>query len=94
MFSVFWRGFGVYENVIKNKYVQKISEDVINEGLEECGSIAETEWHHQILKISYGSFENGFPFIPLADREQVVGVAKVKFGEDGGAMNQFKSRGD
>lgn len=86
-----------YENVIKvnkHKYVQKILEDVINEGLEECGSMAETEWHHQILKMSYGSFEKGFPFIPLADGEQVVGVAEVEFDEDGGAMNRFESRGD
>lgn len=92
-----WQSFGVYEDVIKvhkKQNVLKILADIINEGLEEGGRIAETEWHHQIIKMSYGSFEGGLSFSPLADPEQVVDVAEVKFYEDGVTVNWFESWGD
>lgn len=73
-----------------NKPVDDVSEDVIDQGLEHCGSVSQTKRYHQIFEVSQGNVENSLPLVPFADADKVIYVAQVKFGEDCGSKEGHK----
>ena len=76
-----------HQNVIQvDKDKRKIPEKVIHEPLKCLGSVAETEWHFGELKKPERSDNGGFRDIRGSDRNLVVTLHQVQFGENCGAM--------
>ena len=76
-----------HQNVIQvDEDKRKIPEKVIHEPLKCLGSIAETEWHFGELEKPEGSDNGGFRDIRGSDRNLVVTLHQVQFGENCGAM--------
>ena len=70
----------VNENIINvniDKAIKKISENIVNHGLKNCGGISESERHNSIFVVATGGVERSFPLVPLPDADQMVGVSKV-----------------
>lgn len=45
----------------KNRGIQKISQDVIHQGLKNCWSVSKAKGHHQIFKVSKRGVKGSFP---------------------------------
>ena len=70
----------VYQNVIQidiHEVMQKVSQNVIDHGLENSRCIGETEWHHLIFVVTVGCVKASFPFISLFNSNQVISIAEV-----------------
>lgn len=78
----------VHEDVL----IKHVAEDVVDEGLEHSRSVGETKRHDQVFIMANRGVERRLPFVPFTDANKVVGIAEVKLGEDGGPLQQFKSR--
>ena len=76
-----------HQNVVQvDENKRKIAENVIHEPLKCLGSVAETEWHLGELKKPERSDNGGFRDIRGSDRNLVVTLHQVQFGENCGAM--------
>ena len=67
------------QNVIQiniHKMIQKVSQNVIDHGLENCRCTGETKGHHTILIVAAGCVKTGFPLVSLSDMDQVVCVGE------------------
>ena len=87
MVDMLFAGLGKNEDVVQideNIFVNHVSEEVVDQGLENCWGIGEVEWHHQIFIKSGGRVKSSLPFIPLSDADKVVGITEVELGEDHG----------
>ena len=87
----------VLENIrMSSKYEDKpikhVPEHIVDQGLEDCRGIGEAKGHHQVFVMPSGSVECSLPLIPLSDADEVVSIAKVKLGEDGGSLEQLEGR--
>lgn len=60
---------------------QHVLQNVIDEVLEGSGTVAQAEGHYEALIVTSGGDEGGLPLITFLDAHQVVGTAKVQFGE-------------
>ncbi len=78
----------------KNKAIKYVPKDITHQSLEGCGSICKPKRHYQVFVVACGCVEGSFPFVPLPDADQMIGVAKIKLGEDGGTLEQIKGGGD
>ena len=54
----------------------------------------ETERHHEVLIMPRRCVEGRLPLISFPDLDQMISVAEIQLGEDGGPLQQLKSRGD
>lgn len=92
MVSVIFNVLRKDEDVVqihKDEFMKEVSQNVINEVLENSMSVTQTEGHYKLLKMSNMSFKACFPFIFYVD--QIVGFAEVKFRKDGGFGDRFQS---
>lgn len=90
-------GFGEDQNIIKihkHKPIDEVPQNVIYQGLENRWGISKTKWHYQILKVSQVSIECRFPFIALANTDQVVGISQIQLTKDCGPLKELKGRGE
>ena len=74
-----------------------ICEDVVHEGLEGGGGVAEPKEHDSGFKESHGGDESGLPLIFFSDVNVVVSPTNVKFGEQGGffhVVNELRDQGE
>ena len=74
-----------------------ICEDVVHEGLEGGGSVAEPKEHDSGFEESHGGDESGLPLIFFSDVNVVISPTNVKFGEQGGffhVVNEFGDQGE
>uniref|UniRef100_A0A6Q2XA13 non-specific serine/threonine protein kinase n=1 Tax=Esox lucius TaxID=8010 RepID=A0A6Q2XA13_ESOLU len=81
--DVFGRCFGEYQDVVQvdeHKTPQHVPQHVVNQALEHCRRVGQSEGHNQIFKVAKGGVESRQPFIPLPDPDQMVGVTQVQFG--------------
>lgn len=62
---------------------------IINQGLEDGGSIGQSEGHHQILTMSARRVESGLPLISLSDLPKVVFVEEAKLGKDQSSLEKL-----
>lgn len=74
--------------------IEEGAEGVVHEVLEGCGGVCETERHDRVFEVAVTTAESGFPLIALCDPDQVVGAAKVEFGEELGAGESIEEFGD
>ena len=82
----------VYQDIIQvYNYgdVNHIGKDVIHEPLETCQGVGEPLGHHQPLERPVPGLEGGFPFVPIGDVDEVVGVSQVNFGVDPGLVQSI-----
>ena len=78
MVNVFLTEVGEDQDVIevnKDKPVEHVPEHVVHQGLEDSRNVGEAEGHHQVLVVAGGGIERRLPLTPLADLDQVIGVA-------------------
>ncbi len=97
MMNVLFFGPGEDEYIIKiNKdiSVEHVSEHIIYQCLEDGRGIGEAERHYEVFVVSGWGVECRLPLISFSDADEVTGVASVKFGENGGPLEQFKGSGD
>lgn len=90
MLIMFLEGIRANEDVVyveEYKLVKHVSEDIINEGLEHCWGISKTEGHDLIFVVPCGHVKSCLPLVSLLHAHKMVGVAQVKFGEDGNSDN-------
>lgn len=76
---------GEDENVFqvhKHKAIEEISEYIINQCLENCWGISESEY--QVFKVAQGSVKSSLPLITFSDSNQVIGISQVQLCESGG----------
>lgn len=50
--------------------------------------------HDQVFVMSSGGVERGLPFLTFLDVDQVIGIVKIKFCEEGGKVKQLEGRWD
>ena len=62
--------------------IDDVVEDVIDQGLEYCGSIRQPEQHYEVLVVSPGRVERGLPLISFLYPDQVVRVPEVQLREE------------
>jgi hypothetical protein len=82
----------INEDVIevdKHKLVQHVSYHIIEQGLEHCESIGQSERHHQVLLVPASHVKGRLPLISFPN--QMVGVPKVQLGEDDCPQERLKS---
>src|SRR6202035_3292021 len=82
MFRVGVEIIGVDEYIVEvNDYahIKHISEDFVHEVLKGCGGVGKSERNYQPFIGTVSRPERGFPFVALADSEEVVGVFEVDF---------------
>ncbi len=85
VFPVLRRIVGVNEDVIKvydYGNVKHVSENVIHEVLECCGSIGESKRHDTPFKGAVAGPEGCFPFITFSYTYEMISMSKIKFGVD------------
>lgn len=97
MMDVLLLGPGEDEDVIeinKDISIEHVSEHIVHHCLEDGRGIGQAERHYEILIVSSWGVECRLPLISFSDADEVVGVAQVKFGENGGPLEQFEGSGD
>ncbi|KIN96462.1 hypothetical protein M404DRAFT_162931 [Pisolithus tinctorius Marx 270] len=62
--------------------IEHVCKDAIDESLEGCRCISQTEWHYPPLVRTITSAECHFPFISVCDADQMIGMAEVDLGVD------------
>ncbi|KAK3569959.1 hypothetical protein QTP86_007787 [Hemibagrus guttatus] len=81
---MFFPRLGVNEDIIYvcyNELIEHVPEYFVDQGLEYCGGIGKSVGHDQILIMTLGCVEGGFPFVPVLDSDEIVGAAEIEFGE-------------
>ena len=82
---------------LKPLFWKHIREDMVHEGLEGGGSIAESKEHDSGFKESHGGNEGSFPLIFLLNVNVVISPTNVEFGEQSGLLhviNEFGNQGE
>jgi hypothetical protein len=74
----------------KHKPVQHVTEHIIDQNLEHCGSVGQTKQYNQVLVVSTSRVEGCLPLISFLYRNQVVGVPKVKLRKDGCPLERLE----
>ncbi|KIO07671.1 hypothetical protein M404DRAFT_135586 [Pisolithus tinctorius Marx 270] len=59
-----------------------VCNDAIDESLESCRHISQTEWHYMPLVRTITSAEHHFPFISVCYADQMIGMAEINLGVD------------
>ncbi len=86
---VLHRIVGIDEDVIEvydYGNVKHVSENVVNEALECCGSIGESKRHDMPFKRAVAGPEGCFPFITFGYTYKMISMSKIKFGVDVSAV--------
>lgn len=75
----------------KHKLVQHVTENVVDQGLEDCRGTGETEGHDLVLKTFYftAMLKAIFQLSP-SHMHQIICIAQVKLGENGSLVERFK----
>lgn len=72
-------------------HIQHITEDIIDQRLDNGGGTAESEGHDKVLIVATGNIE--YPFPPfLMELYKMICIAKVAFGEGVGPLQQLKNQ--
>ena len=90
------RVVGINEDVIKvddHAHIQEITEDVIHEMLESCGSICKSKGNEPFKRTVVGS-ESSFPFITVHNMNKVIGMSEINGGVDTGFTRSGKEVGN
>lgn len=61
----------------KNKAIQKVSVDIIHQGVEHCWGIGEAKGHDQVLEVAQECVKHRLSLIPISDPDQVVCISQV-----------------
>ncbi len=83
MFPVLRRVVGIDEDVIKiYNYgnVKHVSENIVHEVLECCGSIGESKRHETPFEGAVAGPEGCFPFVTFSYVYKMISMSKIKFG--------------
>lgn len=75
------------------KLVDEVTENVIDDGLENGRSIAiaKTKWHDEVLKKAQRCSKFCLALISMTYAKHMIIIVKTEFGENGGIMNSLKS---
>lgn len=57
--------------------VQKVSQNVIIEGLKEGWGISETKHYHKIFKMTQWGVKGRLPFVPLSYADLEIGIKEI-----------------
>ena len=69
-------------NVDNDADIKEGLQDVLDQSLECCWSIGESEGHDFVLEMAIPGSKCGFLNVILVDLDLIVSPAKVNFGED------------
>ncbi|KIN96104.1 hypothetical protein M404DRAFT_164075 [Pisolithus tinctorius Marx 270] len=59
-----------------------VCKDAIDESLESCRCVSQTEWHHLPLVRTITSVESHFPLISVCYADQMIGMVEIDLGVD------------
>jgi len=62
--------------------IQKVDEDLVDEGLERCRSVGESKGHHQIFEMAIACAKRCFPLVPFGNADSMVSFTEIKLGKD------------
>ena len=62
-------------------------QDVLNEALEDAGSVSKTKWHDCVLEEAEMRAECSLPLVSVADTDEVEGILQVNDREELAALN-------
>ena len=96
MMDVLLLGPGEDEDVIeinKDISIEHVSEHIIYHCLEDGKGIGQAERHYELLVVSSWSAECRLPLLSFSDAGEVVGITRVKSGENGCPLEQFEGSG-
>ena len=74
--------------------INDVTEDVVDQGLEDGGRVCKSKRHHTVLIVSSGGVEDRLPLISLRYVDQVVGVPQIQLGEVACLLECGEGRGD
>ena len=86
---MFSRGWGVDNHVVEEVCqvdVERLTKDVIDEGLKCCRSIGRPERADLVLVVSVEAAECSLVLIPLLNSQLVIRVAEIDLREDRGGV--------
>lgn len=69
-------------NVCNDEQVKEVSEDFIDERLEDHRCVSKALWHDLVFTVLPFGEEGNLPFITFSDVNEDIGASKIKFGED------------
>ena len=76
------------------RIVTEITEDVIYETLESCGSIGKSKGHNKPFERTIAGAESSFPFITICNMDKVIGMLEINGGVDMGFTCSGKEVGN
>ena len=94
---MFLQSLRKYQDVVQvdeDVVVNDVMEDIIDKGLEDCGSVRQPKRHHQVLVVPTGSVERCLPLISLLYPDQVVRVPEVQLRKEAHFLQRGEGRGD
>ena len=97
MFLMICRVVGINEDVVEaddHAHIPEITEDVVHEMLESCGSIGKSEGHNEPFKRTIAGVESSFPFITICNTDKVIGMSEIDGGIDTGFTHSGKEVGN
>ena len=97
MFLVILRVVGIYEDVIEvydYRNVKHVSENIVHEALERCGSISESKRHDTPFEGAVTGPEGCFPFITFSYAYKMISMSEIKFGIDASGARGVEEIGD
>ena len=97
MMDVLLLGLGEDEDVVninEDIAIEHVPEHIIYQSLEDGRGIGQAKRHYKILVVSSWGVESRLPIVSFPDSDEVISVAQVKFGENGGPLEQFKGSRD
>lgn len=71
---MFLHGVRIDQDIVdidNHESVEHISEDVVDECLEDGGTVDEPERHNKVFVVPSSCGEGSFPFIPLPNSDQI-----------------------
>ena len=67
---------------------------VIDECLEDCRGVGQTEGHHQVLVMTCRGVEGRLPLVSVSVANQMVSIPKVELGEHRCPLEHLEGRGE
>ena len=89
--------FRVDEDVVEvhnDTDIQHVSKDGVDESLECCGSVSETEGHYQPFIRPIAGAESCFPLVSGCNPDKMVCVLEIYLGVDFGPAGRLQKVGD
>ena len=85
------------QNIIqvnKDKLVQHLPEQVVDQHLEDSQSVGQAKGHYLVFVVSCWGVEGRLPLISLPDADQMLSIPQVQLGEHHCPLEQFKGGGE